>query len=277
MFRKILEQIKYNNNSIHDTDSKLIWMGLKQHLRDPDNFKRLLKTGKINNFDYNHFGVRIQDLPINKSLKRKYSKSSIFLGKTDSVNEAEYRQTPNSKRDIVKNRQHFILLNRIHEPDPNDHIEVTHRKFLDSLNNHYGAFRHEFQHLVDYHGKAIEQDPEYDDQSDPTGYYNSKRELSAFTAQKRHEIERIFLRNNKSISQTGSYTELPIRHRLYHYRNNNFRDKLAIISDHGLDSEERTIPDWYDKLTPENKKKVEETIHPLINKYTIVNKPKVVY
>lgn len=280
MLRKILEQINYGHRDETDTDAKLIWMHIQHAYRKFDNFKDLIERAKTNSEGYHYSGFHLDSI-LPKPLAKKYSRTIVLFGHNPHNTQlASYYQTPDTNAPKKSKKFYHViqfsnLTNLSQENISNTHPEILHKDFLYQLGHNYDTFRHEFQHLVDFRNKDMS--GLVNPNLDMKGYLNQPHEMSAFTAQRTHQIHRMLLRNDKTDDDTGDYTELPLRERLYHYRTKSFADKLKLISSHGINSSENHIHDWYSSLTPENQKSVEEKLHPIINKYMVPNKPKVMY
>lgn len=266
---KYLLEKYFNYRGRHptNTDSKLIWMSLKDHFRDPEKFKEMLNNRLPGE---PHF-IEGHTLKLHPDIKKRYQ--NIIYSFTHRVpgypNAKGYFTKTKSKPTLSHiNLSHFDSLSS--EFLENNHFRDIHDKFLKELSSRYPHFRHEIQHYDDF----IYSDPN----DSPVGstnqeYFNAPSEVNAHIAEKEHHIERTLLQNRAINREYNplSYDLLPLRKRLYHYRNNPFVDKLHIINSHTLENFHTPHHVWFNFLTPENQKRVEKSLSPLINKYMIPN------
>jgi hypothetical protein len=261
MYKLFLEQLNYRDRDPDHVDSRLLWMGIKDHLRDPKNFKSMMKrktpylwTDEIKSLD--------------PKIKEKHPNLRVSFAH-------ELEGYPRAQAAHMKEgNHHFIHLVKFNSLQPNmlqgNHLFDTHKSFMGELNRKFVDFTHEYKHYSDDTTKRIPYSIP-DDQNNAKTYYNNPYEVSAHIHEKQYEIEKELLQNKHHPKNDGrpdnTLTHLPLRQRLYHYRENKFSEHLAIIQQHTGNNHHH----WYNNLTPENQQKAKKSLQPIINKYMIPN------
>lgn len=265
------KELNYGTREPDNVDSKLLFMGLKDHLRDPVNFQNMMN--RSNRYRGVYHGVYARELNIPDELKEKHGNLRVEFhhDPTDPAG-ASYSQegsarTPPNKRIHLLQFHKFTSLhsdNLSTKPLPE-----VHEHFMRQLSSEFSYFHHEFTHYSDLKNRKLEDG--YKEPANQKEYINSPEEVKAWTAEKSHDIERALLQNNSSFLDASSYHDLPLRKRLYHFRNNEFVHQLQVIHNHSMVPTHTSGHDWYNSLTQENQQKVKSAIKPIIDKYMVSN------
>ena len=220
-FSEFLIEIEYKNKNELHTDSKLVFMAFKHHLRNPENFKKFIKN-KTDNSETNRFAsafnhsithhVNINDMDIHPDLKQKYSGMDIFAGPrlgglmnitrnvAGSSSQLETKNPGFLRRMFGAKPTHHVdfglyNMKSLHpENIKNKSMEDTYNDFHKELNSRYDTFAHEFTHASDQlkSGKPINAD--YNNITDKEimhrAYYNHPAEVRAFSHQLDYHLQK---------------------------------------------------------------------------------------
>lgn len=255
-FSEFSEDINYKHHDPTDVDAKLIHRALHQHLSDPSNYDRHAVGEEP---------VHVKNLNIPRAVKSKYKNTKIVLPTNLPHQQSGYYDQKMEKRKLFGKELPKIFDKREH------HIAMrvdgnTHQEFLHNLkHNSFDAFRHELEHHKDLaDGSKLNQIKTLKPKTFQD-YHNLDHEVTAFTAERKHQIHKAFIQNHKDLWDTENGGHLPLKDRMKKFRDSPMQDKLTVIDRHSAFHYGHS--GWYGQLTPENKKKVDSHFQPIIDRH----------
>jgi len=270
------KNLDYGKRDQVEVDAKIFFMGIKNYMRDIENFKDVLASGKekkyVDKMSYWEYEIPMRKLGIDSDLLKKYDAfDKIHIGTPIIEQKADNPQVIFGKvKSYISSRKLELMGLKIpYFPriganlqllsfsflDPkiiqSTSIEKIHSEFMKQFSDDFETFQHEFVHikqrLIDKKlGGTIGLKPE--------DYYNHPKEVEAREKTFEYLVDRLVRRNPK-ILQMIDYIEKK--------KKSSLQNLLYAVS---LNSAKVNRENWvhiYNEYTPENKK----TLERVINKY----------
>ncbi len=242
----ISEALNYGHRDDLETDSRLIFHGIKQHLSDPKNFKNMTKTNK----------VRLNDLPIHNDLKSKYHRLS-HVGITSHLPGlfgSFIRGSVSKHGGFLGLRQKKAI--NLHGFNSLDQDSPNHEHFKKELHDKFDVWHHEFTHHhrehiqgVDFKGGTIKQAAA----GNMHGYHNHPEEVESRKRELDYHLEKQTRLHPQKYQDLKKPIEHPGSEAFNRNQKTNYYGDVMARTHHGLAF-------TYHSLSDENKHHFEKII-----------------
>lgn len=195
-YKELINEVNYQSH--HDdleVDSRLAFMAVKHHLREPKNFQKFIdnvKTPKhelVKAFnDYRHHEIKISHLDhVDSGLKQKYKKLNVIFsprpkGMATALAPVRGATSVLKPEDEHVNMEISNFESLKHENVSTKPIHQVHSEFLKELDHKFHTWNHEFTHVHQQAvlKKTIGPPKSKDRYEGSVEYHNSPHEVQAF-------------------------------------------------------------------------------------------------
>ncbi len=246
------EKLNYGHRDEQDTDSKLVFMAVKDHLRNKHRFKRL-KSGEA---------IHAKDLwSLSPEMREKHTGLTIHFhhgspdGTEDTV-KGQYRGRRH-KYYLWGPRKSAIHVGHMASMHPDHHTDEWtadhHKMFHKELHKNFTTFHHEFQHYHDHVRGPDDFEKKGGGKTDWEKYINKPAEVRARVKEFDHDAEKTMRLHPHKFKKLGHI--LPGFHDPTHHEGSVLRVSKHTAAD--------THFSTYHSMTDENKKHY----HAIVDKY----------